>query len=163
MFEIFFTGDEVRILIGFGLSILAGFLIGAERESRGKPAGISTHTLVIAGAMVFTFLSSQVDPGSTSRIAAYVVAGIGFLGGGLIIKGDFKNIHNLTTAASIWFAAAIGMAIGFEYYFLAIMAIILCVLAPRIPHIKSKKSNKNTNTTLSQNDEDQTPSLLGTD
>ncbi|GKS66917.1 hypothetical protein YTPLAS73_04640 [Nitrosarchaeum sp.] len=113
--------------------------------------------------MVSTFLSSQVDPGSTSRIAAYVVAGIGFLGGDLIIKGDFKNIHNLTTTTSIWFAAAIGMAIGFEYYFLAIMAIILCILAPRIPHIKSRKQNKDLNTTLSQNDEDQTVATLGSD
>ena len=142
---------------------MAGFLIGAERESRNKPAGISTHTLVIAGAMVFTYLSSQVDPGSTSRIAAYVVAGIGFLGGGLIIKGDFKNIHNLATAASIWFAAAIGMAIGFEYYFLAVMGIILCVLAPRIPHLK-KRQDTISNTKKSQDSqEDETANLLGSD
>lgn len=138
MFENLITGHEIRILIGLGLSVLAGFLIGAERESRGKPAGISTHTLVISGAMMFTFLSSVVDPASTSRIAAYVVAGVGFLGAGMIIKGDFKNIHNLTTAASIWFAAGIGMAIGYEYYFLAIIGIIVNVLTPRIPHMTKK-------------------------
>ena len=77
---------------------------------------------------MFTYLSANVDPYSTSRIAAYVVAGIGFLGGGMIIRGDRKKIFNLTTAASIWFAAAIGMAIGYEYYFLAILGIVLNIL-----------------------------------
>jgi putative Mg2+ transporter-C (MgtC) family protein len=138
----FINGTELRVLIGFGLSVAAGVLIGIERESRGKPAGISTHILVISGSMVFTFLSSLVDPASTTRIAAYVVGGIGFLGGGMIIKGDLKNIFNLTTAASIWFAAAIGMAIGFEYYFLAIIGIIVCVFTPRIPHISKIQVNK---------------------
>ena len=142
--DLFFRGDELTFAIGFAIAIIGGFLIGAERESRGKPAGISTHILVIAGAMVFTYLSAHVDQNSTSRIAAYVVAGIGFLGGGMIIKGDAKNVFNLTTAASIWFAAAIGMAIGYEYYFLAILGIALNVLAPRIPSI-SKKYQLNIN------------------
>ena len=155
----FFNGTEFRILIGFGLSVLAGVLIGIERESRNKPAGISTFVLVISGAMVFTFLSSQVDPNSTTRIAAYVVGGIGFLGGGMIIKGDVRNVFNLTTAASIWFAAAIGMAIGFEYYFLAIVGIAVCVLTPRIPHVK-KISKKQEKPSKSQQDEqDYTPPL----
>lgn len=137
--DLFIRGDEWRLVLSFIIATIGGFAIGAERESRGKPAGISTHILVIAGAMMFTYLSSQVDPNSTSRIAAYVVAGIGFLGGGMIIKGDVKNIFNLTTAASIWIAAAIGMAIGYEYYLLAILGIILNILVPRIPHITKKK------------------------
>jgi putative Mg2+ transporter-C (MgtC) family protein len=73
------TGYELRFLIDIGLALAAGFAIGVERESRGKPAGISTHCLVIGGAMIFTFVSSLVDPNSTSRIAAQVVSGIGFL------------------------------------------------------------------------------------
>ncbi|CAE6494208.1 MAG: MgtC/SapB family protein [Candidatus Nitrosotenuis sp.] len=157
MFE-FINGTELKVLINFGFSMLAGILIGIERESRGKPAGISTFSLVISGSMVFTFLSSQVDPASTTRIAAYVVGGIGFLGGGMIIKGDIKNIFNLTTAASIWFAASIGMAIGFGYYFLAIIGIIVCVLTPRIPHIAKIKKSKTIS--KSQNSEDDyTPPL----
>lgn len=156
--EGFVNGTEFRVLIGFGLSLLAGTLIGVERESRGKPAGISTYVLVISGSMVFTFLSSQVDPASTTRIAAYVVGGIGFLGGGMIIKGDIKNIFNLTTAASIWFAAAIGMAIGFEYYFLALVGIAVCVLTPRIPHVK-KISRGNEKMNRSQSEEDYTPPM----
>ncbi len=142
LIDLFIRGDETRLAVSFLIAIIGGFLIGAERESRAKPAGISTHILVIAGAMVFTYLSSEVDPNSTSRIAAYVVAGIGFLGGGMIIKSDIKNIFNLTTAASIWFAAAIGMAIGYQYYLLAILAIALNVLVPRIPHISKRDPTK---------------------
>lgn len=135
---VFFRGDELTIAIGFVIAIIGGFLIGVERENRGKSAGISTHILVIAGSMIFTYLSANVDPNSTSRIAAYVVAGIGFLGGGMIIKGNAKKIFNLTTAASIWVSAAIGMAIGFEYYFLAILGVVLNVLGPRIPNFIKK-------------------------
>ena len=139
--DVFFRGDELTIAIGFVIAVIGGFLIGIERESRGKSAGISTYILVIAGSMIFTYLSANVDPFSTSRIAAYVVAGIGFLGGGMIIRGDAKKIFNLTTAASIWVAAAIGMAIGYEYYFLAILGIILNILGPRIPSITKKYSS----------------------
>lgn len=150
---------ELTILINFGFSLLAGILIGMERESRGKPAGISTFTLVISGAMVFTFLSSQVDPNSTTRIAAYVVGGIGFLGGGMIIKGDIKNIFNLTTAASIWFAASVGMAIGFGYYFLAVVGIIVCVLVPRIPHVTKLKRKKEKVSANQNTEDDYTPPM----
>jgi len=149
--DVFFRGDEFTIAIGFAIAIIGGFLIGIERESRGKSAGISTYILVIAGSMMFTYLSANVDPNSTSRIAAYVVAGIGFLGGGMIIRGDRKKIFNLTTAASIWSAAAIGMAIGYEYYFLAILGIVLNILGPRIPNIAKKYPS---NTKQSYNDDE---------
>lgn len=133
-------GFQIEFLIGMGISLLAGFLIGAERESRGKPAGISTHCFVIAGTMIFTYISAQVDPSSTSRIAAQVVSGIGFLGAGIILKSEEQvRITNLTTAAAIWFAAAIGMAIGYDFYFMAIVAIGFAVLVPRIPHISKFK------------------------
>jgi putative Mg2+ transporter-C (MgtC) family protein len=136
----FLRGYELDFLIDLGLSLLAGFLIGAERESRGKAAGISTHCFVIAGSMIFTYLSAQVDPNSTSRIAAQLVTGIGFLGAGVILKSESdERITNLTTAAAIWFAASIGMAIGFNFYFMAIIAIAFAVLVPRIPHISKIK------------------------
>ena len=99
-------GYQLDFLIDLGLSLLAGFLIGAERESRGKPAGISTHCLVIGGTMMFTYISAQVDPNSTSRIAAQIVTGIGFLGAGIILKSEStEKITNLTTAAAVWFGA----------------------------------------------------------
>ena len=135
-------GFQLDFLIDIGISLLAGFLIGAERESRGKPAGISTHCLVIGGTMIFTYLSAQVDPNSTSRIAAQIVTGIGFLGAGMILKSEAtEKITNLTTAAAVWFAAAIGMAIGFNFYFIALVAIAFAVLVPRIPHISKLKDS----------------------
>ncbi len=126
---------ESQFLIGFVLAVIIGFLMGAERENRGKDAGISTHILVIAGSMLFTFLSASVDPESTSRIAAQVVTGIGFLGAGLILK-DGHNVHNLTTAASLWYAAAVGMTIGFGFYAIAAIAGVMGALIPRIPSIR---------------------------
>jgi putative Mg2+ transporter-C (MgtC) family protein len=135
-------GYQLDFLIDLGLSLIAGFLIGAERESRGKPAGISTHCLVIGGTMMFTYISAQVDPNSTSRIAAQIVTGIGFLGAGMILKSEStEKITNLTTAAAVWFAAAIGMAIGFNFYFMALVAIAFAVLVPRIPHISKLKES----------------------
>jgi putative Mg2+ transporter-C (MgtC) family protein len=136
VFENIPTGYELRFVVDLGIALAAGFFIGAERESRGKPAGISTHCLVIGGAAIFTFLSSIVDPNSSSRIAAQIISGIGFLGAGIILKSEIeKKITNLTTAAAIWFAAAIGMAIGYEFYFLAAVATAFAVGVPRIPHI----------------------------
>jgi putative Mg2+ transporter-C (MgtC) family protein len=132
----FLRGYELDLLIDVGLALLAGFLIGAERESRGKPAGISTHCFVIGGSMIFTYLSAHVDPNSSSRIAAQLVTGVGFLGAGIILKSEAdERITNLTTAASIWFSASIGMAIGFNFYVLAIIAIAFAVLVPRMPHL----------------------------
>ena len=142
MLENWQIGLQFEFLIDIIFALAAGFVIGAERESRGKPAGISTNSLVIGGAMLFTYLSAAVDPNSTSRIAAQIVSGIGFLGAGMILKGETdKKITNLTTAASIWFSAAIGMAIGFNFYIIALAAVIFAVVVPRIPHITKIKSN----------------------
>lgn len=128
----------IEFVIGLLIAIALGMLIGAEREMRGKDAGISTNVFVICGAMLFTFMSMTVDPSSESRIAAQIVSGIGFLGAGLILKQG-ATIRNLTTAASIWFAGAIGMAIGFGYYMIAIIATIASIFIPRIPHMKTTK------------------------
>jgi putative Mg2+ transporter-C (MgtC) family protein len=125
----------IEFTVDLLLAVAIGFLIGAERELRGKDAGISTHTFVICGAMLFTFMSMTVDPASKSRIAAQIVTGIGFLGAGLILK-DGTSVRNLTTAASIWYAGAIGMAIGFGFHQIAIVATIASVLIPRIPHVR---------------------------
>jgi len=137
MMDTFMSPLEYQFLLSLALSIILGFIIGAERESRGKDAGISTHSLVIAGAMLFTMLSAMVDPASSSRIAAQIVSGIGFLGAGLILK-DGATVRNLTTAASLWVAGAIGMAIGFQFYGIAIIAAVAATLIPRIPHLHKK-------------------------
>jgi putative Mg2+ transporter-C (MgtC) family protein len=130
---------NLTFILDLVLCGVIGYLIGAERESRGKPAGIATQSLVIGGAMLFTFLSMLIDSESKTRIAAQIVSGVGFLGAGIILKGEHGIIKNLTTAASIWFAASIGMAIGFNYYFAAVLAAIYAIVVPKLPHPKKAK------------------------
>jgi putative Mg2+ transporter-C (MgtC) family protein len=134
MIETIFAHNEVEFLLKLALCILAGFAIGLERESRGKDAGISTHTLVIMGSMLFTFMSALVEPEFASRIAAGVVTGIGFLGAGLILK-EGTTVHNLTTAASLWFAAAIGMAFGFGFYVIGALSTIVAIMMLHVPRL----------------------------
>lgn len=134
------TALLTEFVFALALSCILGYMIGAERESRGKDAGISTHIFVISGAMLFTLMSSLVDPNSESRIAAQIVSGIGFLGAGLILK-EGTSVKNLTTASSIWYAGALGMAIGFGYYAIAFIAGIASVAIPRIPHVSSRNKD----------------------
>ena len=134
------TGNEVDFAIRLGLCLLFGALIGIERELRQKPAGISTNCFVMAGACLFTFVSISIDPNSPARIAAQVVSGVGFLGAGMILKSEAGTVKNLTTAAAVWFAAAIGMVIGFGWYLIAAMATVYAVVVPRIPHIRSSRA-----------------------
>lgn len=138
----FVKTDEGRMITGLIFSGVCGFIIGAERESRGKYAGISTQSFVIAGAMLFAYLSTVVDPASKSRIAAQVVTGVGFLGAGMILKGNGGKIVNLTTAASLWFSAAIGLALGYGFYATAATATVFSVIVPRIPHISKVPKNE---------------------
>lgn len=128
---------ESQFLIALLLSSVIGILMGLEREERGKDAGVSTHIFVILGAALFTIMSSMVDPNSTSRIASQVVIGIGFLGAGLILR-EGEQIRNLTTAASLWYSAAVGMAIGFGFYAIAIIAGIAGLIIPRIPSLRKQ-------------------------
>ena len=118
----------LRLVLAAGL----GGAIGLEREYRHKPAGLRTNMLIALGSALFSVLSIEVGAGAGSpdRIAAQVITGIGFLGAGAILRtGD--NVHGLTTAATIWVNAAIGMAAGIGEYRVAIgaTAITLAVLA----------------------------------
>ena len=101
-------------LVSFISAGVFGAIIGVERESRDKGAGLRTHTLVSLGACLFTLVSlemSEVFGCDPSRIAAQIVSGIGFLGGGAILQEKDK-VRGLTTAATIWITAAIGMSCG---------------------------------------------------
>ena len=128
---------QLDLVVRLLLAAFLGAAIGFEREVRGHPAGLRTHTLVALGSALFTELSiygfptepgQPVDP---TRIAAQIVTGIGFLGGGAILK-EGLNVKGLTTAASLWAVAAIGMAAGAGNWFLAIAstAIVLMALWP---------------------------------
>ena len=136
------TGHEAAFAGKLALCLLLGMMIGVERELRNKPAGISTHCFVMAGACLFTFISTVADPNSPARIAAQVVSGVGFLGAGMIIKSENDSVRNLTTAAAIWFAAAVGMAIGIGWYVIAVIASVYAVIVPRIPHVKRWSESK---------------------
>lgn len=137
MMDALITGNEVSFAIRLGVCLILGAIVGVERELRNKPAGISTNCFVMAGACLFTFVSIAIDPSSPARIAAQVVSGVGFLGAGMILKSENNKVKNLTTAAAVWFAAAIGMAIGLGWYLIAGLGTIYSVIVPRIPHVKT--------------------------
>ena len=108
-----------------GVAVLCGFLIGLERQIKGKPAGIRTSILVCLGAYVFVAISGSFESDtSPSRVIGQVVSGIGFLGAGLILS---KNglVHGVTSAAIIWILAAVGCLIGFEKVGAAISVTVL--------------------------------------
>ncbi len=110
-----------QMVLRIAVALACGAVIGAEREREDRPAGFRTYTLVTLGSAVFTVLSIQAFPGSeTARVAAQIVVGIGFIGAGVIILHGGTLLIGLTTAATLWASAAIGMAAGSG--FLAISA-----------------------------------------
>jgi putative Mg2+ transporter-C (MgtC) family protein len=130
MISMSYTAITVRLFIAF----LLGGVIGLERETHGRAAGLRTHILVCLGsalimivsALAFTFLVDlDFDP---SRIAAQVVSGIGFLGAGTILR-EGSSIRGLTTAASLWVAAGIGLAVGAGLYFAAVLSTVFVLFS----------------------------------
>ncbi|NLW60277.1 MAG: MgtC/SapB family protein [Firmicutes bacterium] len=107
------------ILVRLAVATLLGAVIGWEREKHGRPAGLRTHILVALGSCLIMLISVYGFPGGTSRdparLAAQVVSGIGFLGAGTILR-DGTSIRGLTTAASLWVIAGIGLACGTGFY-----------------------------------------------
>ncbi len=124
--------DTIEIVLRVVVAAALGGLVGLERELTGRPAGIRTHILVTAGACIFTAISVFGFPGlkETDRVAAGVVTGIGFIGGGAILKSEGGYVTGLTTAASLWSCAAIGMLAGAGFFLvgLIITALDLFVL-----------------------------------
>lgn len=116
-----------QVILRLVLAVIVGGIIGAEREYKSKSAGLRTLMLISLGATVFTMLSMKLGgPNSPDRIASNIVTGIGFVGAGVIFKTDTK-LSGITTAATIWVTAAIGMAIGAGYELAATIACV-CVL-----------------------------------
>lgn len=100
-----------EFLFRLALAILLGGIVGYERDVQGRPAGFRTNMFVCIGSALFTMVSFHANTGDPGRIAAQIVSGIGFLGGGTILKMEY-SIRGLTTAACMWFVAAIGMLCG---------------------------------------------------
>lgn len=129
--ESLIPGGEIGALYQLSIAALLGALIGVERSIAGKNAGMRTYALVSMGSALLTSLTVLVAPrylgiGDVDpfRIAAAIIMGIGFIGTGLVIHKENHPI-GLTTAAGVWVAAAIGIAVGFDLYLLAINATIL--------------------------------------
>jgi len=118
-------GDVLSII----LAVVLGAAIGLEREISGKAAGLRTNVMICLGAAVFTIISKQMagETGAVTRIAAQIVTGVGFLGAGAIIR-DRAGVLGLTTAATIWLVASIGMACGAKLYLLAVISTLIAIV-----------------------------------
>jgi putative Mg2+ transporter-C (MgtC) family protein len=121
----------LRLLLAVGL----GALIGFERQRAGKPAGLRTHLLVCIGSALFTIASIYGfgEDADAARVAAGIVAGIGFLGAGTIIRSREGILVGLTTASSIWAVAAIGLAAGAGLYILAPVTTVVVLIVLMLP------------------------------
>lgn len=131
------TRVTVRLLI----AAMLGGILGFEREHKGKAAGMRTHMLVSLGAALFVLVPEMAggDGGNISRVVQGIVAGIGFLGAGTILKGhgdDTSNVKGLTTAAGLWMTAAIGISAGMGREATAVLstllALIILALMPKL-------------------------------
>jgi putative Mg2+ transporter-C (MgtC) family protein len=140
-----FALTEIDIIIRLALAFAAGAIIGLERSSRRQVAGLRTHILISLGAALLMLLSIWLpqrygleDRGDPGRIAAQVVSGIGFLGAGAIIRLG-NNIRGLTTAASLWLIAAVGLAIGAGMFLAAAVAEVFSFVALMILGMLEKR------------------------
>ena len=126
---------ELEMISRLFLAVGLAAIIGLERQHAGKAAGLRTHLLVCIGAALFTIASIYGfgEGGDAARVAAGIVAGIGFLGAGAIISTREGILVGLTTAASIWAVAAIGLAAGAGLYILAPVATLVVIIVLRIP------------------------------
>lgn len=134
MFDNVFTPEStnlmLEILIKLGIGVALGGAIGYERELSGRPAGIRTHMLLVLGVVLISEVSKGFAPGGDpSRIAAQIVTGVGFLGAGTILRMGIE-IKGLTSAASLWAAAAIGMAVstGGAYMLVAVVGTVFALI-----------------------------------
>lgn len=139
---------QIEGIIDVLIAAFLSMIIGLDRERRNSAAGLRTHMLVGVGACLFTVISMYAFGADSdrSRVASTVVTGVGFLGAGTIIRRE-RNVHNLTTAASIWMTAAVGMAVGVRAWLLALATtlvgwIILAVLR----HFERRKRAKGVKT-----------------
>lgn len=149
------AGEATRVALRLLLAALLGGILGFEREHKGKAAGVRTHMLVAMGAAVFVLVPQQLgaQDDAMSRVVQGIVAGVGFLCAGTILKGDdLGQVKGLTTAAGVWLTAAIGIAVGMGRESTAVLttvlALIILFLIPgvvtwferRLPHEDPEKT-----------------------
>ena len=126
---------DVELIMRVIIAFLLGAMIGFERERHGISAGIRTYGAIALGSCVFGIISSNILGADPSRISAQIVTGIGFLGGGVIFRqGDY--VSGLTTAATLWATAAVGLAISYGMYTISILTSILIYLLLYLPRLQ---------------------------
>jgi putative Mg2+ transporter-C (MgtC) family protein len=133
------------VFLRLGAAVLAGALIGLDRQVRRKPAGLRTVALVSLGSAVFVLAATGGSTDSNSRVIQGIVTGVGFLGAGAIIRGQTEEtVRGLTTAASVWLAAAVGVACGLAFWPLVVLStafgLLILILEPMDQWLKSKVS-----------------------
>lgn len=125
--------DHVEIVIRLAAATLLGGVLGLDRELKSKPAGLRTHALVALGSALATLVTIQfvgdIDRGAITRTIQGIIAGVGFLGGGAILRAkDRDEVTGLTTAASIWLVAALGVACGGGFWISSLVSVVLALL-----------------------------------
>jgi len=125
---------EVEMILRLLLAVALGAIIGYQRERSGKSAGLRTHVLISLGAAMFTVASIFGFGADVGRVASGVVAGIGFIGAGAIIRREEGFVGGLTTAATIWAIAGIGLAAGAGLYIASSVATVLVLIVLILPH-----------------------------
>ncbi len=154
----FINEDILKILA----AMTAGSIIGAEREYKSKNAGFRTITLITIGATLFTLISKEIALGKDFHVVGNIVVGVGFLGAGAIFK-DGSNVSGLTTAATIWVSAAIGMAIGAGEYTLAFITLVAVMIILLVfSQIQSVIDNRNAEKyyKISVKNKNESPSII---
>lgn len=141
MIQSFLHTDWITLITKLFLATALGYSIGWEREMHGKIVGTRTTSLIVLGSMLYVLMSPTMIGGDNSRIIAQVVSGIGFLGAGIIFKnGD--TVRGLTTAATVWCAAAIGCLCGYGMYAEAILGTaVIMIINVLFKHLKNEKEN----------------------
>ena len=135
--------EPVWILIRLALAVVFGGAVGWQREAHDRPAGLRTHVLVCVGSAVYTLASMGFGSGADpARVAAQIATGMGFLGAGTIIRHG-NVVRGLTTAASIWVVAAIGLAVGAGLYKVAVVATVIVVVVLFLSRLERRLELKN--------------------
>jgi putative Mg2+ transporter-C (MgtC) family protein len=138
---------EMYEILGLLFAVVLGGAIGLEREINGKPAGLRTNIIICLGAAAFTLVAQRLGLDAPGRVTAGIVTGVGFLGAGALIQ-EGSGVHGLTTAASIWLVASIGVACGTGFYLLAALTTFLALVAlfgllPLTRKIRQRRQQKN--------------------
>ena len=150
--ESIFEQVDINSLLPLVVALVLGTVIGIEREVHKKPAGLRTNALICMGAAAFIVIAERIGltPDAVSRMTAGIVTGVGFIGGGAVLR-DRENISGVTTAATIWVVTSIGIACGMKLYDIAVAVTIFSLLILTILSPIDKKLRKTKGAAKHQN------------